>query len=57
MKHARKNQFIFTYNKINLKKICITQKIVYFTIIVSLNSSKKNEDYPFKGNPHSQLKQ
>ena len=41
MKHARKNQFIFTYNKINLKKICITQKIVYFTIIVSLNSSKK----------------
>lgn len=54
MKYTRKKQFIFTYNKINLKKFAYLKKMYILLYIVILNS--KNEDYPFKDNPHSQLK-
>lgn len=54
MKYARKKQFIFTYNKINFKKFAYLKKMYILLYIVLLKS--KNEDCPFKSNPHSQLK-
>lgn len=41
MKYARKNQFIFTYNKINLKKFAYLKKMYILLYIVILNNSKK----------------
>ena len=56
MKYARKNQFIFTYHKINLKKFAYFKKMYILLYIAYFDNEKKNEDYPFKDNPHSQLK-
>ena len=40
MKYARKNQFIFTYNKINLKKFVYLKKMYILLYMVILNSKK-----------------